>query len=148
MSVKKRPVSAVRIGTGYVSVIMIFVVISLTVLAALSLSAAGTNKSRNIRAHEFMNMYCEAESRGNTMLMKIDEAALRARGDDDFSLFETFVSETEGLECARTSEGYTVIWSEDVSDRVRLGYEVEVYEDPSQHGRKRYEITKKATEVV
>ena len=130
------------LGTGYVSVIMIFVVICLTVLAALSFSAAGINSGQNDRAHEHMAMYYEAENRANRTLMKIDEAAFDAERSGLFMTFADSAAEIGGVTVSKSSEGYTVSWSEKVSEHVTLMCGAVVYEQPELHENRRCDITK------
>ena len=130
------------LGTGYVSIIMIFVVIVLTVLAALSYSAVGTNTRQTERAHENMRAYYAADAEANRKLMKLDETALMAVTDGFFAQFEVEASAIDGVTVGKTPEGYAVSWSETVSDRIMLSCGITVFERPSQHDGRRYEITK------
>lgn len=130
------------LGTGYVSIIMIFVVIVLTVLAALSYSAVGTNSTQNERAHENMRAYYAADAEANRKLMMLDEAALLAVSEGFFAQFELDASAIDGVTVGKSQEGYAVSWSETVSERIMLSCGITFFEKPSQHDGKRYEITK------
>lgn len=142
MREKKRiGVSYSGFGTGYTTVIMLFVIITLTVLAALSFSAAGSNAGQGDRASEFTAAYYAAENKANETLMRIDEAAIEAYADGTFDMLGDKIS-ADGAAAVRNDEGFTVSWSEPVSKRVTLSCEVVVYAEPSQHENKRYSVTK------
>lgn len=143
MKGKKRSFSAGgTLGTGYVSVIMIFVMITLTVLASLSFSAAGVNYGQSGRSREFTASFYEAENRANEKLMRIDEAAVEAQAQPFFSAFEQGAEDIGGLDVELSAEGYRVRWSEEISDRVKLSCEVEVFAEPKLHDNRRYSIIK------
>lgn len=143
MTVNKRDPDLGRgFGTGYVSIIMIFVMISLVVLAMLSFSAAGMNSGQSERARENMTAFYEAENRANKRLMQIDEAAFEALNSGLFMTFEQKVLEFEGTAVRKSPDGYTVSWQEPVSTKVMLVCEVNVYSTPELHDGKRFDIAK------
>ncbi len=140
---KKNGISFSRnFGSGYVSVIMLFVVICLTVLATLSLSAAGTNLRHNERSRTLMSSYYDAETRANGILMKIDEAAYSAGASGFFDTFSEKASAINGVTVLPCADGFNVIWSEAVNDRIQLECEVVVFKEPEFHSGKRYETKK------
>ena len=138
---KQRASYSDSFGTGYATVIMLFVIITLAVLASLSFSAAGANAGQDERASEFTAAYYEAENRANEKLMKIDEAAIEAYANGLFDLFGDTVTAYDGISAVRNDEGFSVSWMENVSERVALVCEVEVYADPALHENKRYSVT-------
>ena len=140
---KKSGISFSRnFGSGYVSVIMLFLVICLTVLATLSLSAAGSNLRHNERSRTLMSAYYDAESRANGTLMKIDEAAYSAGTSGFFDTFSDKASQISGVTVLPCADGFDVTWSEAVNDRIQLECEAVVFREPKLHGGKRYETTK------
>jgi len=142
MREKKHRFTYSGFGSGYVTIIMLFVVITLTVLAALSFSAAGANSGQDERAAQFTAAYYEAENRANEKLMMIDETAIEAFADDAFDMFGDMISLTDGITAVRTGDGFLVSWSESVSERVSLMCEAEFYAEPAFHENKRYSVTK------
>ena len=129
------------LGTGYVSVIMIFVMICLVTLAAMSYSAAGSSDPVADKNMTNTNAYYNAECAANRVLMRIDDAAAKAAASGDFSSFETAAKAIEGVIVTASPDGYTAEWKEIVTRRLELICRAAVYADPSAHGGKRYEIT-------
>ncbi|MBR5090151.1 MAG: hypothetical protein IK093_12055 [Ruminiclostridium sp.] len=128
-------------GTGYASIIMVFVIITLTVLAALSISVAGSKTVLDERSFEHIAEYYDAENRANKVLMSIDEAAFEAAESGLFMTFEENAAQIEGVTVAKCQEGYTASWSEKVSEKLSLSCAVTVFSEPEQHGNRRYEVT-------
>lgn len=129
-------------GTGYVSLIMIFVAICLTALAALSFSAAGMNESLRDRNRSNTAAFYDAERSANRILMQVDEAALEAAQSGLFSTFADSAALIEGTAVAPCPEGYTVTWSCPVTGKLDLMCAVTVYSDPGMHGGARYNVDK------
>jgi len=128
-------------GTGYVSLIMLFVAICLTALAALSFSAAGMNESLRDRSRDNMAAYYEADSKANRILMKVDEAAYEAAESGLFVNFEMSAAQIGEITVAQQPSGdYAVSWSCTVTDKLDLVCEVTVHKQPPD-GR-RYTVTK------
>ena len=132
------------ISSGYVSVIMIFVVICLAALAALSFSAAGSGEELGANGRDKMREYYDADSRAKRVLMSVDAAACDAAADGFFSgfLFEDALSAMEGISFVKNGDGYRVSWSSEVSDRITIDCEIAVFSAPEQHGGKRFDIKK------
>ena len=132
-------ISVNGLGTGYVSLIMIFVMICLTALAAMSFSAAGMSDSLSEKHSGNMAAYYEAESEANRILMRIDEAAYEAAKSGLFMNFEVSAAEIDGVTVSPCREGYTVSWSRDITDKLALMCEVTVFASPDNGVR--YKVT-------
>ncbi len=142
MSEEKRDasVSIGGMGTGYVSLIMIFVAICLSALAALSFSAAGMNEELRSRNRSNSAAFYEAENRANRVLMQLDEAAYEAA---ESGLFMTFAdTEIDGVTVTPCPDGYTASWTDTVTDKLDLVCSVTVYLSPELHDGRRYSIDK------
>lgn len=115
-------------GVGYVSLIMIFAVICLTVLAVLSYQAAGANDILNEKSGAFTREYYAADSRAKEKLMLLDECALTASEgffSDDFAVL---CSEKLSDVTVRTvPEGAEVSFTEPMNDRLNLRVSVMFY---------------------
>ena len=144
MKRKEKNVST-RIGTGYVSIIMIFVVISIAVLSVLSLSAAGSNEKLGEKAREQMGAYYSADAAAKKTLMEIDTAAFDAARDGVFSGFVFEAALPEGVDAEKVPEGYRVSWSETVTEKMELFCEVTFFAEPGSHSGKRFTIEKWST---
>ncbi len=80
-------------GTGYLSLMMIFVVISVSILAALSFSAASNEKKYSEKSAEYTAAYYRADYNGKLFLSEIISAAEGYEALDDFM----FASELEAM---------------------------------------------------
>ena len=114
-SVKKnrRPAG---IGTGYLSLMMIFVTLCMTALAALSLSAAENEKNFSARSADYTAEYYAADLEAKRTLAEIDSIVSRYSGYRDFML----LAELDGLSGAEYEtlpDGLTVSWKTPINDR-------------------------------
>ena len=62
-------------GVGYVSVMLIFAVICLTIFAVLSFKAALSNKTLNERSGDFLKQYYLADTAAKETLAEINDRA-------------------------------------------------------------------------
>jgi len=143
---QENTVSIGGMGTGYVSLIMIFVAVCLTTLAALSFSAAGMNESLRDRNRSSAAAFYDAENRANRILMQVDSAALEAAESGLFMTFADTAALIDGVTVSQTPDGYTVSWSCPVTEKIDLVCEVTVWSSPELHGGARY--TKDKWETV
>ena len=150
MNENKRPISEGRgIGVGYVTLIMLFAVICLTVLAALSYQAARANDKLNEKSVYYTLRYYSADGRTNEVLSIFDELAYEAHETGFFAdSFEALCQEKaddpssryldEGVSIKRVQEGFMVTYSCPVTDNLELSAEFLFFDVPKD-GR-RYEI--------
>lgn len=80
---KQRPVG---IGTGYASLMMIFVMLCLSILAALSLSAAESGKSFSRRSADYTAEYYSAQLEAANTLAAVDGIVSQYSDYSDFML--------------------------------------------------------------
>lgn len=158
MNENKRPISEGRgIGVGYVTLIMLFAVICLTVLAALSYQAARANDKLNEKSVYYTLRYYSADGRTNEVLSIFDELAYEAHETGFFAdSFEALCQEKaddpssrypdEGVSIKRVQEGFMVTYSCPVTDNLELSAEFLFFDVPKD-GR-RYEIRKWKTVAV
>lgn len=121
----KNTVNFGGMGVGFVSLIMIFAVICLTVLSVLSYQAAGANDILNDKSAAFTREYYAADSRAKEKLFLLDELALTA--SDGFFESDLVAMCEEALPEAKlrnTPEGIEIRFTEPVNDR--LGLEVSI----------------------
>lgn len=158
MNENKRPISESRgIGVGYVTLIMLFAVICLTVLAALSYQAARANDKLNEKSVYYTLRYYSADGRTNEVLSIFDELAYEAHETGFFAdSFEALCQEKaddpssrypdEGVSIKRVQEGFMVSYSCPVTDNLELSAEFLFFDVPRDG--KRYEIRKWKTVAV
>jgi len=130
-------------GVGYVTLIMIFAVICLTVLAVMSYHAAGANDILNEKSISYTKQYYDAESRVQEKLMQLDNAALTAHKGFFESDFELLCAEIDGVEVKRSMEGFSVELTEAINDR--LGIRVSAVFTAMPIDGSRYRITSHKT---
>lgn len=125
---KQSTTESTGMGVGYVSLIMIFAVICLTVLAVLSYQAAGANTILNTKSAAYTSEYYAADGRAKEKLLLLDENALLASAgffEDDFiALCGETIPE---VQLTSSSEGVTAEFTEPINDRLNLKVSVIFY---------------------
>lgn len=110
-------------GVGYVSVMVIFVTVCLTLFAALSLHAAGSDDAFNERSGEYLRQYYAADAKAQENLARLDEAAHNADEGMLWEALEAAVGENAG-EVSPVRGGCMVKYSVKINDRQELMCEV------------------------
>lgn len=125
------------LGIGYVSIMIIFAVITLTVFAVLSFSAAGAGESLTEKSAEYTRDYYAADSRAKRTLFELCSTALSA---DEVFFAESFSEEvSEKLPEVVLSEvigGVRAEYSEPINERQTLFVSVTFYDDFAQNGER------------
>lgn len=112
-------------GVGYVSLIMIFAVICLTVLASLSYQAACANSGLNEKSVSYTTAYYEADVRAKETLSKLDYAAYEAQSSGFFEdSFEELISGYENITLRKTADGYEASYTEKISENSVLSVRI------------------------
>lgn len=114
-SVKKnrRPAG---IGTGYLSLMMIFVTLCLTALAALSFSAAENERKFSERSADYTAEYYAADLEAKRTLAEIDSIVSTYSDYRDFMLLAE-LDGISGAEYETLPDGLTVSWKTPINDR-------------------------------
>lgn len=158
MNENRNPISEGRgVGVGYVTLIMLFAVICLTVLASLSYQAARANDKLNEKSVYFTSWYYLADARMNEVLSVLDEAAFEAHETGFFAdSFEEIYKEKisvmsdqvydNNAVIRRVQEGFQVNYSCSVTDVLDLSAEF-IFFDVPRDGQ-RYEIINWKTVAV
>lgn len=124
MAEKKRGI--VGGGTGYLSLMMIFVVISVSILAALSFSAATNEKKYSEKSAEYTAAYYQADYNGKLLLSEILTVTEGYMSLDDFMLASDL--EAMGVELRESRpDRLTVSWREEINERQSIAVEVEIF---------------------
>lgn len=126
----KRPVG---IGTGYLSIMMIFVVLCLTMLAALSYSTAQNEMKYSEKSGDYNKAYYEADLAAKRTLAAVDSAAANAEGYMDF-MFLAELDELEGVSYSPFADGIEISWLTPINNRQSISSEI-------RYGPDGYEIT-------
>lgn len=135
MSSKKRFEGGSTIGVGYISIMLIFTVICLTILAVLGFQAVFSGSRVSERSENFTQEYYTADTAAKRTLAQLDEAALWAQ--QDFSFDESFISEAEsigGVTTTMTPDGVQAEYTVEINDRQHLKV-IAVFHADSGSGR-------------
>ncbi|MGN0553953.1 MAG: hypothetical protein ACI4I1_11235 [Oscillospiraceae bacterium] len=115
------------IGTGYLSIMMIFVVLTLALLAALSLSAAKNEHKYSLKAAEYTSAYYEADLQARQTAVR-----LKTEADSFFSVTEpeflAILDAEEGLEYTIVPEGIEISFTTPVNDRQNILMTIRIYD--------------------
>lgn len=134
-------------GVGYVTLIMLFAVICLTVLAALSYQAARANDKLNEKSVSFTDSFYAADYRAKEQLSQLDSAALAAHNSGFFEdSFSMYCSERDKFITRNTSEGFEVSFSESINNTLALSVKIVFFNTPENGVR--YRIQEWKTTVV
>lgn len=128
------------IGIGYVSVMMIFAVICLTILAVLAFQAASSDEKLSERNSDFTREYYAADTKAKRILMELDNAAVAAAESPFFEDSFTELSAESGASLTRTADGFRAEYSVELNERLSLFVGAVFYSVPAAHGGERFEI--------
>ena len=121
------------IGTGYLSIMMIFVVLIMALLAALSLSAAKKEHNYSLKGAEYTAAYYEADLKARQTA-----ARYKALSDEYFSPSEPGFLAVLDEENTLTPNGIEISFSTPVSDRQEILMKISIHDG-------QYEITSSRT---
>lgn len=118
---KKDGSQSVGMGVGYVSVMLIFAVICLTIFAVLSFKAAISTDSFNERSGEFMRQYYAADTSAKETLSKLNDCAFKAKRSVFFEdEFTESAQNIEGVSVKRIQNGFSASYSVAINERQEL----------------------------
>ena len=111
----------VGMGVGYVSVMLIFALICLTIFAVLSFKAALSTDSFNDRSGEFMRQYYSADTAAKKTLSQLNDCAFSAKASGFFEdAFTESAQSIEGVTVRPTSRGVSVSYKVAINERQEL----------------------------
>lgn len=117
----KRPVG---IGTGYLSIMMIFVVLCLTMLAALSYSTAQNERKYSEKSGDYTKAYYAADLEAKRVLAAVDAAASEYSDYTDFMLLAE-LDGIDGIEYKAFQGGLEISWTTPINNRQSIRSVVE-----------------------
>ncbi len=129
---KKKRFFGSTVGVGYISIMLIFTVICLTILAVLSFQAVYSNDRVSSRSEIFTQEYYDSDAAAKSTLARLDLAAVQAA--EGFSFEESFMTaaaEIEGVSTAMVPGGVRADYSVRINDRQYLAVSVEFHADSS-----------------
>lgn len=139
MRSKKETSQRVGMGVGYVSVMLVFAVICLTIFAVLSFKAALSNDLFNERSGEFLKQYYAADASAKKLLSKINDCAFEAKGSPFFEdEFEEIIGDIDGVDTKRSLDGVSVSYSIKINERQNLAVEL-LFDDEGRYTINRWQ---------
>lgn len=115
----------VGMGVGYVSVMLVFAVICLTIFAVLSFKAAMSTDSFNDRSGEFIHQYYAADTAAKKTLSRLNDCAFDAKASGFFEdAFAESVQNIDGVSVKPVQRGFSVSYSVKINDRQELDVNV------------------------
>ncbi len=116
MNGERRKGRPAGIGTGYLSLMMIFVMLCLTLLAALSLSAAENGRRFSEKSAEYTKEYYAADLAAKEKLAEIDAIISKYEDYGDFMLLAE-LDGMEGVEYIQTPQELEVSFLTAINER-------------------------------
>lgn len=111
----------VGMGIGYVSVMLVFAIICLTIFAVLSFKAAMSTDSFNDRSGEFMRQYYAADSMAKETLSQLNDCAYNAKNSLLFEeAFTEAAQDIDGVSVRSVQSGFYVSYSVAINERQEL----------------------------
>lgn len=142
-------------GIGYVTLIMLFAVICLTVLASLSYQAARANDKLNEKSVYYTMRYISADGRVNEVVSILDELAYEAHETGFFAdSFEAICKEEsedpsgrypDEVVIKRVQEGFMVSYACPITDSLELSVKFLFFDVPQNGARYRVDEWKTVT---
>ena len=115
----------VGMGVGYVSVMLVFAVICLTIFAVLSFRAAMSTDSFNERSGDFMKQYYAADTDAKKKLSQLNDCAFNAKDSGFFEdVFTEGAQDIEGVSVKSTPRGVSVSYTVAINERQELNASV------------------------
>ena len=115
----------VGMGVGYVSVMLIFAIICLTIFAVLSFKAAISTDSFNDRSGEFMRQYYAADTSAKKTLSELNDCAFNAKSSGFFEdAFTESAQNIEGVSVRPTARGLLVGYSVAINEHQELSVSI------------------------
>ena len=104
------------IGTGYLSLMMIFVVLCLTILAALSFSAAKSEKKYSEKSAAYTKEYYDADTRAKQTYAEIAEKVSNYTDYSDFMLLGE-LDAIDGISYESRPDRIDISWTTSINDK-------------------------------
>lgn len=113
------------IGTGYLSLMMIFVILCLTMLAALSFSAAESERKYSEKSAAYTKAYYDADTLAKRTLAVVTETVNNYTDYSDFMLLGE-LDGIEGITYESRPDGIDISWTTAINDRQSIYSEIRI----------------------
>lgn len=125
---KNNNIRPAGIGTGYLSLMMIFVVLCLTILAALSFSAAVSERSYSEKSAEYTKAYYAADTAAMLTFAHISELAAEYDDYSDFMLLGE-LDAMDGVSYESYPDRIDISWSTPINSRQSIYSAISISEN-------------------
>jgi hypothetical protein len=133
--------SAVRLSIGGSSILVIFVILTLTTFATLSLVSANADYNLSRKTMSASTQYYAADSRAEEILMQIDSALAGVGSGASFvEQAETALAAVEGVSTERDGSGLRVTYSVPVNDVQMLSVVLSVTDSLERYRRLEWKV--------
>lgn len=135
------------LGIGYVSIMIIFAVICLTIFAVLSFQSAYSNSALTERSAEYLTDYYGADEASQRVLAELDGIALSARDEIDFKgAFMDGAQNIEGVKLSDAPDGVRAEITSKINEQQNLVITAVFYS--SARGEESFGITGRAVDII
>lgn len=126
---KKGVYQKVGAGVGYVSVMLIFAVICLTIFAVFSFKAAVSSDRMNDRSGEFLKQYYAADSTAKETLSRLNDLAFETDPFDFEEELAISARTIEGVSAGIVADGVLISYTAKINERQELAVVVMFSDD-------------------
>jgi hypothetical protein len=141
MSLNTGKRGGIRLSIGGSSILVIFVILTLTTFAALSLVSANADYSLSRKTMSASTQYYTADSRAEEMLMQIDTALADIPSGSFFlTEAETALAGMDGVSAARDGDSLLVTYTIPVSDSQSLSVVLSVTDSAERYRRLEWRV--------
>ncbi len=135
------------LGIGYVSIMIIFAVICLTIFAVLSFQSAYSNSALSEKSAKYLAEYYGADEASQKILAELDGIALDAGDEIDFKgAFMDSAKNIAGVKLTDAPYGIRADITAAINKQQDLVITAVFYSSPK--GEKRFEITKRGVNII
>jgi len=135
------------LGIGYVSIMIIFAVICLTIFAVLSFQSAYSNSALTEKSAKYLAEYYKADESSQEVLAQLDGIAFGAMDELDFKgAFMDGAKNIGGVRLSDAPDGVRADITVKINERQALVITAVFYSMPK--GDRRFEITKRGVDIT
>ena len=111
----------IGLGVGYVSVMLIFAVVCLTIFAVLSFKTSLSDSTVNKRSGDFLRQYYSTDTIAKDTLSKLNDIAYQAKTADFFEEeFENTAKNIENVTVKRVKDGLSTNYTVPINELQEL----------------------------
>jgi hypothetical protein len=139
----------IHLSIGGSSILVIFVILTLTTFATLSLVSANADFNLSRKTMSASTEYYTADSQAEEMLMQIDTTLAGIAGGSSFvDEAETALAAVKGISTARDGDGLLVTYTVPVNDVQELSVALSVTDSAERYRRLEWKVITTATDEI